>query len=208
MDRSDNNAGCQNRVVCFLVPVHEQNHEFCGRQHARSRFTFDRPRATFCDCCDFLRQILIGRKIPQTRQNYGFDLGWVLSPGAKERVENNFPFSVARDSVASASSGLTTRRGCEFLAGWNERSAVPAEDMSITIRIAGTAQRLLQPTAGESKNSHTRRGCEFLAGWNERSAVPAEDRSITIRIARTAQRLFQPTAGESKNSHRRRGCEF
>ena len=88
------------------------------------------------------------------------------SPANKERVENSFPFSVARDSVASAWSGLTTRsvvpqwglttrRGCEFLVGWNERRAVPAEDMSITIRIAGTAQRLFQPTAGELKNSQT-----------------------------------------------------
>ena len=72
-------------------------------------------------------------------------------------VENNFPFSVARDSVASARHGLTTRRGCEFSAGWNKHSAVPAEDMSIIIRIAGTALRLFQPTTGELKNSQT--GC-------------------------------------------------
>ena len=42
---------------------------------------------------------------------------------------------------------------CEFSVGWNEHSAVPAEDMSITIRIAGTALRLFQPAAGELKNS-------------------------------------------------------
>ena len=84
--------------------------------------------------------------------------------------------------------------------GWNERSAVPAEDMSITIRIAGTALCLFQPTAGELKNSQAGRGCEFSVGWNEHRAVPAEDMSITIRIAGTALCLFQPTAGELKNS--------
>jgi len=73
---------------------------------------------------------------------------------SKERVENNFRFSVARDSVALARHGLTTRRGCEFLVGWNKHRAVPAEDMSITIRIAGTALRLFQPAASELKNSH------------------------------------------------------
>ncbi|MFT5094687.1 MAG: hypothetical protein ACI93T_003527 [Porticoccaceae bacterium] len=78
-----------------------------------------------------------------------------MSQRSKERVANNFPFSVARDSVASASSGLTTRRGCEFLVGWNKHRAVPAEGMSITIRIAGTARRLFQPTVGELKNSQT-----------------------------------------------------
>jgi len=48
---------------------------------------------------------------------------------------------------------LSARRGCEFLVGWNKHSAVPAEDMSITIRIAGTALCLFQPTASELKNS-------------------------------------------------------
>ena len=58
--------------------------------------------------------------------------------------------------------------GCEFLVGWNKHSAVPAEDMSITIRMGGTALCLFQPAADELKNSQTQSGCELLVGWNKR----------------------------------------
>jgi hypothetical protein len=46
---------------------------------------------------------------------------------------------------------LTGAQPQDVLVGWNKRSAVPADVASLTIRIAGTAPRLFQPTARDFK---------------------------------------------------------